>query len=61
MSLRMRAGDGETLAMLHESGEILNQEYDGQYTSLEVRISQKLAGRLLKSDDIILIKEHLLA
>ena len=61
MSLRMRAGDGETLAMLHESGEILNQEYDGQYTSLEVRISQKLAGRLLKSDDIILIKEHVLA
>jgi GTP-binding protein HflX len=61
MSLRMRAGDGETLAILHESGEILNQEYDGQYTSLEVRISQKLAGRLLKSDDIILIKEHLLA
>lgn len=58
MSLRMRAGDGETLAILHESGEILNQEYDGQYTSLEVRISQKLAGRLLKSDDIILIKEH---
>jgi GTP-binding protein HflX len=58
MSLRMRAGDGETLAILHESGEILNQEYDGQYTSLEVRIPQKLAGRLLKSDDIFLIKEH---
>jgi hypothetical protein len=44
--------------MLYESGEILNQEYEGQYTLLEVRIPQKLAGRLLKLEDIVLIKEH---
>ena len=58
LSLRLRVSDGERLAMLYESGEILNQEYEGQYTSIEVRIPEKLAGRLLKSEDIVLIKEH---
>ncbi len=58
LSLQLRASDGERLAMLYESGEILNQEYEGQYTLLEVRIPQKLAGRLLKLEDIVLIKEH---
>ena len=61
ISMKLMAGDGENLAILHEFGEILKQEYDGQYTSLEVRIPHRIAGRLLKSGNVTLLEEHFVA
>jgi GTP-binding protein HflX len=61
ISMRLMAGDGENLAILHEFGEILKQEYDGQYTSLEVRIPHRIAGRLLKSGNVTLLEEYFIA
>ena len=59
--MRLMAGDGENLAILHEFGEIMKQEYDGQYISLEVRIPHRIAGRLLKSGNVTLLEEYFVA
>jgi len=58
LSMKLRASDGQSLAILHEAGEIVQQEYEGHFTTIEVRIPHKVAGRLLKSADVVLLKEH---
>jgi GTP-binding protein HflX len=44
--LRLPAGDGATLALLHESGRVLSSHYDGEFCELEVEIPESLKRRL---------------
>jgi GTP-binding protein HflX len=44
--LDLSAGDGATLAMLHEFGRVLHVEYDGDRVSVEAEIPESLERRL---------------
>jgi GTPase len=45
-SLRIAAGDGATLALLHEFGRVLNTRYDGDWCEIEAEIPESLSRRL---------------
>jgi GTPase len=44
--LRVPAGDGATLALLHEFGRVLSSHYDGEFCQLDVEIPESLKRRL---------------
>jgi GTP-binding protein HflX len=44
--IELSAGDGATLAMLHEFGRVLDLQYEGDRVSLEVEIPESLKQRL---------------
>ena len=44
--LRVPAGDGATLALLHEFGKVLSSQYEGEFCDLEVEIPESLKRRL---------------
>jgi GTP-binding protein HflX len=44
--LRIPAGDGATLALLHEFGKVLTKRYSGDYCEIEVEIPESLKRRL---------------
>jgi GTP-binding protein HflX len=58
LSMRVGAHDGETLAMLYRDGEVLSQSQDGDSLTLEIRIPQSLAGRLLQRPSVELVRDH---
>jgi GTP-binding protein HflX len=45
-SFELDAGDGATLALLHEFGRVLESHYEGDRLHLDVEIPQSLASRL---------------
>jgi GTPase len=45
-SLRVAAGDGATLALLHEFGRVLNTRYDGDWCEIEAEVPESLSRRL---------------
>ena len=45
-TLRLPAGDGATLALLHEFGRVLSSHYEGEFCDLEVEIPESLKRRL---------------
>jgi GTP-binding protein HflX len=44
--LRIPAGDGATLALLHEFGKVLDRRYSGDHCEIEVEIPESLKRRL---------------
>jgi GTP-binding protein HflX len=58
LSVRVAAGDGETLAMLHREGEVLSQSQDGDVIELEVRLPPPVAGRLLQQPSVELAQDR---
>ena len=44
--LRVPAGDGATLALLHEFGKVLAKRYSGDRCEIEVEIPESLKRRL---------------
>jgi GTP-binding protein HflX len=49
-TLRIPAGDGATLAMLHEFGKVLSTRYEGGECEIEAEIPQSLERRLARRD-----------
>jgi GTPase len=47
--IRVSVSDGKTLAEIHKSGEVLNQEVDGEWMVVTARVDEMLAGRLRKA------------
>ncbi len=45
-TLRIAAGDGATLALLHEFGNVLKTRYESDWCELEVEIPESLTRRL---------------
>ena len=45
-TFRLSAGDGASLALLHEFGQVLETRYDGEFCELEVKIPESLQRRL---------------
>jgi GTP-binding protein HflX len=45
-TFRLSAGDGASMALLHEFGQVLETRYDGEYCELEVEIPESLQRRL---------------
>jgi GTP-binding protein HflX len=58
LSVRVGAGDGETLAMLYREGEVLNQSQHGDVLELEIRVPLSFAGRLLQRLGVELARDH---
>ena len=46
---RVSLSDGKTLAEIHQGGEVLNQEVDGDCMVVTARVDDALAGRLRKA------------
>ena len=45
-TLRFSAGDGSTLALLHEFGKVLETRYEGDRVEVDAEIPQSLDRRL---------------
>ena len=45
-TFRLSAGDGASMALLHEFGQVLETRYDGEYCELEAEIPESLRRRL---------------
>ncbi len=45
-TFRLSAGDGASLALLHEFGQVLETRYEGEYCELEAEIPESLQRRL---------------
>jgi len=45
-TFRLSAGDGASMALLHEFGQVLRTRYDGEYCELETEIPESLQRRL---------------
>jgi GTP-binding protein HflX len=45
-TFRFSAGDGASMALLHEFGQVLETRYDGEYCELEAEIPESLQRRL---------------
>ena len=45
-TLRLPIGDGNTIALLHEFGRVLNTKYEGQFCEVEAEIPESLQRRL---------------
>ena len=45
-TLRVPAGDGATLAMLHQSGVVLEQRYEGEFCEVVADVPESLSRRL---------------
>ena len=45
-TLRVAAGDGATLALLHEFGRVLSTRYDGDWCEIEAEVPESLSRRL---------------
>ena len=58
LSVRVGAGDGETLAMLYREGEVLNQTEHGDVLELEIRVPLSFAGRLVQRPGVELARDH---
>ena len=51
--IRVSLSDGRTLAEIHQSGEVLSQEVDGDSMVVTARVDDVLAGRLRKAGAIV--------
>jgi GTP-binding protein HflX len=47
--IRVSVSDGRTLAEIHQSGEVLDQQVDGEWMVVTARVDDVLAGRLRKA------------
>ena len=47
--IRVSVSDGRTLAEIHQSGEVLDQQVDGEWMVVTARVDAVLAGRLRKA------------
>jgi GTP-binding protein HflX len=45
-TFRLSAGDGASMALLHEFGQVLETRYDGEYCEIEAEIPESLQRRL---------------
>jgi GTP-binding protein HflX len=45
-TFRLSAGDGASMALLHEFGQVIETRYDGEYCELEAEIPESLQRRL---------------
>jgi GTP-binding protein HflX len=45
-TFRLSAGDGASMALLHEFGQVLETRYDGEYCEIEAEIPESLQPRL---------------
>ena len=58
LSVRVAAQDGQTLALLHREGEVLEQSHNGTTIELEIRVTPALWGRLAQIEGLELVREH---
>jgi GTP-binding protein HflX len=49
-TFHLPAGDGATVAMLHEFGRVLSTNYSGEECEIEAEIPESLARRLAEKD-----------
>jgi GTP-binding protein HflX len=45
-TFRLSAGDGASMALLHEFGQVIETRYDGEFCELEAEIPESLQRRL---------------
>jgi GTP-binding protein HflX len=52
-TFRLSAGDGASMALLHEFGQVLETRYDGEYCEIEAEIPESLQRRLATVEKIV--------